>query len=172
MNLAVKEGHGICVKEVLTHLDVALFDFLDCSHRHKYDSDGASPQAFASYPQGYPKRYALALHFCPNPNGERLDRGDMKITTHLNSSGGTNETWFVVDCDSSTAVSDVTIHPNLDDNSFVRVTYKSGDKWGYMIPTSVLLLGLSEQSVGRFVATFVKPNAEFPCHLNKEAVSV
>jgi hypothetical protein len=69
---------------------------------------------------------------------------------------------FAVDCEGSTAVSSVWVTPNHDkDTAIVLVTYRSGDSWGYIMPLAVALVGLGEKSVGRFVASFVKPNATF-----------
>lgn len=80
----------------------------------------------------------------------------------------------MLDCENSTAVSCVAIMPVFDegDNAFVSVKFRSGDEWGYFVPTSIILIGLGEQSVGRFVATVVKPNATFATLIKKSLVSV
>jgi len=78
-----------------------------------------------------------------------------------------------VDCSNSTAVSEVYIRLHLDKTSFVTVKYRSGDEWDYFVPTPALVAGLGEKSVGRFVATVIKPNATYSnCVVRREAVGV
>lgn len=82
----------------------------------------------------------------------------MRITTH--DSGIPDNIFLMVDCDDSTAVSRLTLSIDIRSlESYACVTYRSGDEWGYFVPTRALLAGLGESSVGRFVATVVKPNA-------------
>lgn len=81
---------------------------------------------------------------------------------------------LVVDCEDSTAVSKVIVSPfaTSRDETFVHVVYRSGAEWGYFVPNIVALIGLGERSVGRFVASVVKPNATYALHLNKEREAV
>lgn len=82
---------------------------------------------------------------------------------------------LVVDCEDSTAVSKVVVSPfatSAGDETFVHVVYRSGAEWGYFVPNIVALVGLGERSVGRFVASVVKPNATYAYQFDKERVAV
>lgn len=76
-------------------------------------------------------------------------------------------THILVNCKGSTAVSDV--HMIVDDGAdvYVSVVFKSGDEWGYFVPANVILANLSEESVGRFVASVVKPNATYATNFKR-----
>lgn len=84
---------------------------------------------------------------------------DMKITTRKYSIPAAL-TVLDVDCEHSSAVQKVVLYitPSEDDMT-AFVTYRSGSSWFYHLPLTVGLLGLSEGSVGRFVATVLKQNA-------------
>jgi predicted cupin superfamily sugar epimerase len=74
----------------------------------------------------------------------------------------TDNTHINTECSESTAVKELFIIVKGDDDEvFVGVTYRSGDKWRYFVPASIILANLGMESVGRFVATVVKPNATF-----------
>ena len=80
---------------------------------------------------------------------------------------------LVVNCEDSTAVSKVVVTVRTEfGEAFVHVAYRSGAEWGYFVPNSVVLVGLGERSVGRFVASVIKPNATYAVHLNKEREAV
>lgn len=95
----------------------------------------------------------------------------MNITT-TNTAKSTEHAYFYLDCSNSTAVSEATIMFSLNGESFVSVTYRSGDWWGYYVPNPALLAGFDERSVGRFVALFVKPNATQSCLLARHKETV
>lgn len=80
---------------------------------------------------------------------------------------------LVVNCEDSTAVSKVVVTVRTGfGEAFVRVVYRSGADWGYFVPNIAVLVGLGEKSVGRFVASVIKPNATYAVHLNKEREAV
>ena len=84
---------------------------------------------------------------------------DMKITTRKYSVPA-NKTVLDVDCEHSSAVQRVVLYITPDEDDMTAlVTYRSGSSWFYHLPLTVGLLGLSEASVGRFVATVLKTNA-------------
>ena len=78
-----------------------------------------------------------------------------------------NNTHININCKYSTAVSDVTMIVDDSDSVHVSVGFKSGDRWGYSVPANVILANLSEESVGRFVASVVKPNATYSCNFKR-----
>ena len=70
-------------------------------------------------------------------------------------------THILINCEDSTAVSKVYIVVDDEAEAFVGVTFKSGAHWGYSVPANVILANLGEKSVGRFVASVIKPNATY-----------
>lgn len=82
---------------------------------------------------------------------------------------------LVVDCENSTAVSKVVVSPFTGvrgEEAFVHVIFRSGAEWAYFVPNMVVLVGLGEHSVGRFVASVVKPNATYATEINREQEAV
>jgi hypothetical protein len=78
-----------------------------------------------------------------------------------------SNTYIDINCKHSTAVSDVTVIVDDSDNVHVLVDFKSGDSWGYIVPAHVILANLGEESVGRFVASVIKPNATYAMNFKR-----